>query len=202
VGAIFIAFESIQSFKEGREPHSQGMFLLAILGIGVNAVAAIKLARGKTQNEKVLSWHMIEDLLGWVAVLIGSVLIYLFGWNWMDSALALGISAFVLFNVVRTLVQTTNLFLQANPDPHGLRHFREDVEGLPEVFETHDVHFWSLDGVRHIVTLHAVLHDVSTAETVKEKVRAAAAKSLGDCHVTIEVESTEEHCHNDCEHAE
>lgn len=200
VGAVFIAVESIRSFQDGREPHSQGMMLLAVLGIAVNGFAALKLARGQTHNEKVLSWHMIEDLLGWVAVLVGSILIYFFGWTWLDSALALGISAFILFNVVRGLIQTTNLFLQANPDPHALRHFRESVEGMPEVFETHDVHFWSLDGVRHIVTLHTVLHDVATAEQVKENVRQLAAKALGDCHVTIEIESTDEHCHNDCEH--
>jgi cobalt-zinc-cadmium efflux system protein len=200
VGAVYIAVESIRSFNDGREPHSVGMMLLAVLGIAVNGFAAWKLARGKTQNEKVLTWHLIEDLLGWTAVLAGSVLIYFFQWNWLDAALALGISLFILVNVIRGLIETTNLFLQANPDPNALRLFREHVEAMPEVFETHDVHFWSLDGVRHILSLHAVLHDISTAEKVKETVRVAAEKNLGDCHVTIEIESTKEHCHNDCEH--
>lgn len=200
VGAVFIAVESIRSFNVEREPHSTGMMLLAVLGIAVNGFAAWRLGHGQTQNEKVLSWHLIEDLLGWVAVLVGSVLIYFLGWKWLDPLLALGISAFILYNVVRGLIETTNLFLQANPNREGLRTFREQVEALPEVFETHDVHFWSLDGVRHILSLHTVLHDVNTAEVVKEKVRKVAAGSLGDCHVTIEIESTNEHCHNDCEH--
>jgi cobalt-zinc-cadmium efflux system protein len=200
VGAIYIAIESIRSFNQVHEPHSTGMMLLAVLGIAVNGFAAWKLGHGHTRNEKVLSWHLIEDLMGWTAVLAGAVLIYFLQWNWLDPVLALGISAFILFNVVRGLIETTNLFLQANPNPEALRGFREAVEGMPEVFETHDVHFWSLDGVRHILSLHAVLHDVGTAEIVKEKVRLAAAKSLGDCHVTVEIESTQEHCHNDCEH--
>jgi len=200
VGAVYIAIESIRSFGDtAREPHGQGMMLLALLGIAVNGFAAWKLSQGTTQNEKMMKWHLIEDVLGWVAVLIGSVFIYLYQWNWLDPVLALAISVFVLYNVVRGLFETTNLFLQANPNPGGLRDFRNQVEAMPEVFETHDVHFWSLDGVRHILSLHAVLHDVNSAEQVKEKIRVVA-KVLGDCHVTIEVESTDEHCHNDCEH--
>lgn len=200
VGAVFIAIESLRSFHDStREPHGQGMMILALLGIAVNGFAAWRLSHGTTQNEKMMKWHLIEDVLGWVAVLVGSVLISMFKWNWLDPVLALAISVFVLYNVIRALIETTNLFLQANPDPHGLREFRAKVEGLPEIFETHDVHFWSLDGVRHILSLHAVLHDLSTAEVVKEKIREVA-KTLGDCHVTIEIESTAEHCHNDCEH--
>ena len=176
-----------------------GMFTLAILGITVNGLAAWRLSKGETQNEKVLTWHLFEDVLGWVAVLAGSVFIALFEWKWMDPLLALGISLFILYNVIKGLISTTNLFLQANPNPDKLREFRTKVEELPDVFETHDVHFWSLDGVRHVLSLHVVLNDIKKAEQVKEEIRKIG-EVLGDCHVTIEIESTEEHCHNDCEH--
>lgn len=198
-GAVYIAIEAVRAFSEPREPHGWGMMGLAVLGIAVNGIAAWRLSHGQTQNEKVLSWHLVEDVLGWVAVLVGSIFITLFQWNWLDPLLALAISVFVFYNVLRSLKETVTLFLQANPNPEGLRQFRTHVEELPEVFETHDVHFWSLDGVRHVLSLHAVLHDLGKAEQVKEKIRNLG-KSLGDCHVTIEVESTKEHCHNDCEH--
>lgn len=200
-GAIFMAIESIQSLIHGakHEPYGQGMFVLAIFGIAVNGFAAWKLSHGHSHNEKMMRWHLIEDLLGWIAVLVGSIFIWLFHWNWLDALLGLGISAFVLFNVFRALSETINLFLQGNPDPNALRDFRSQVEEMPEIYETHDVHFWSLDGVRHILSLHAVLNNIAEAEAVKEKIRMKA-KILGDCHVTIEVESTNEHCHNDCEH--
>lgn len=200
-GAIFIAYEAATSLlsSEPREPHGLGMMVLALFGIAVNGFAAWKLSHGHTHNEKMMRWHLIEDVLGWIAVLVGSIFIWAYDWTWLDPVLALGISVFVLINVFRALSETITLFLQGNPNPNALREFREKVESLPEVFETHDVHFWSLDGVRHILSLHAVLHDVSTAEKVKESIRQAS-KTLGDCHVTIEIESTKEHCHNDCEH--
>ncbi len=200
-GAIYIGYVSLSSLlsDQEREPHGLGMMGLAVFGIAVNGFAAWKLSHGQTQNEKMMSWHLLEDVLGWIAVLVGSLLIWLFGWNWLDPALALGISVFVLINVFKALSSTITLFLQGNPDPNALRDFRTQVEELPEVYETHDVHFWSLDGVRHILSLHAVLHDLKTAEKVKELIRTKA-QVLGDCHVTIEIESTAEHCHNDCEH--
>ncbi|MGE4132221.1 MAG: cation diffusion facilitator family transporter [Bdellovibrionales bacterium] len=201
LGAIYIAIESISSFQSEREPHGLGMMGLAVFGIALNSLAAWRLGHGHTQNEKMLKWHLIEDVLGWIAVLIGSLFIWLYKWNWLDPLLALGISGFVLFNVYRSLGETVNLFLQGNPNPDALRLFRNDVEALPEVYETHDVHFWSLDGVRHILSLHAVIHDLKKGEYVKEKIREIS-KQLGDCHLTIEVESTEEHCHSDCEHPE
>jgi cobalt-zinc-cadmium efflux system protein len=198
-GALYIVFESLASFNEPREPNGLGMMGLAVFGIAMNGFAAWKLGHGHTQNEKVMKWHLIEDVLGWVAVLIGSVFIYLFKWDFLDPLLAIGISIFVFYNVVRHLYETTNLFLQGNPNPEGLRAFRTQVDALSTVYEIHDVHFWSLDGVRHILSLHAVLKDLAQGEEVKEQIRALS-KLLGDCHVTIEIESMSEHCHNDCEH--
>jgi cobalt-zinc-cadmium efflux system protein len=199
VGAVYIAFEAIWSFGQPREPHAKGMLMLAVLGIAVNGFAAWRMSLGHTHNEKMLRWHLIEDVLGWVAVLIGSLFIWGLGWNWMDPLLALGISLFVLFNVLRNLAATIGLFLQANPNPEGLRAFRTQVEAMPNLVEIHDVHFWSLDGVRHILSLHAVLRDMKQSEESKEHIRNFS-RILGDCHVTVEVESEEEHCHDDCEH--
>ena len=199
VGAIYIMAEAVMSFNQPREPHGQGMMVLALFGIGVNGLAAWRLGHGNTQNEKMLRWHLLEDVLGWVAVLIGSFGIMLFKWNWLDPFLAFGISAFVLYNVVRRLAETVGLFLQCNPNPSALREFRESVAKLPDVEETHDVHFWSLDGVRHVLSLHVVVRNMSRAAEIKEEVRKLS-DTLGDCHLTIEIESTEEHCQDDCEH--
>ncbi len=201
VGAIYILIEGYQRFFEPREPFGPGMAALAVVGIAVNGFSAWKLSRGHTQNEQMLKWHLIEDVLGWVAVLIGSGFIWVFNWKWMDPLLAMGISAFVLINVFRGLVKTVNLFLQANPNPEGLKLFRDQVEAMNNIEEVHDVHFWSLDGVRHVLSLHAVLIDLSKIETTKDDIRSLS-HLLGDCHITIETESLDEHCKSDCEQSE
>ena len=198
-GAVYILIQAVLSFQQPRAPHGFGMMLLALFGMAMNGLAAWRLGHGHTHNEKMMQWHLIEDILGWVAVFIGSLGIQFFGWNWLDPVLAFAISCFVLYNVVRRLGETIGLFLQGSPDPSALRTFREGVEKLAGVEETHDVHFWSLDGVRHVLSLHVVLLDLAHAANVKNQVRALS-RSLGDCHLTIEIESTQEHCADDCEH--
>jgi cobalt-zinc-cadmium efflux system protein len=201
VGAVYIVIESVLSFRQAREPHGFGMMILAIFGMAVNALAAWRLGHGHTHNEKMMQWHLIEDIMGWVAVFIGSLGIQFFKWFWLDPVLAFCISLFVLYNVIKRLSETVSLFLQGNPNPIGLRTFREDVAKIDYVEETHDVHFWSLDGVRHVLSLHVVLKDLERSSEAKEAVRELS-KSLGDCHLTIEIESTREHCADDCEHPE
>lgn len=198
-GAVYIMVESILSFREPRQPHGLGMMILAIFGMAMNGIAAWRLGHGHTHNEKMMQWHLIEDILGWVAVFFGSLGIQFFGWNWLDPVLAFAISLFVLYNVIRRTAEIISLFLQGSPDPVALRAFRENVEKLEGVVETHDVHFWSLDGVRHVLSLHVVLNDMTHSLQTKELVRKLS-KDLGDCHLTIETESTQEHCDDDCEH--
>jgi cobalt-zinc-cadmium efflux system protein len=200
VGAVYIVIEAAISFREPHTPHGFGMMLLSLLGMAVNGMAAWRLGHGHTQNEKMMTWHLIEDILGWAAVFVGSLGILFLGWNWLDPVLALCISLFVLYNVARRLGDTVNLFLQGNPNPPALRQFREDVEKIQDVHETHDVHFWSLDGVRHVLSLHVVLVDTGRAAAVKEEIRHMSKHLLGDCHLTIEIESQLEHCEDDCEH--
>lgn len=64
LGSLWILYEAIPRLTDPVMPHAQGMFWLAILGVTVNGFAAYKLRRGKTLNERVLNWHLLEDVLG------------------------------------------------------------------------------------------------------------------------------------------
>ena len=197
-GAVFITVQSVRNFGEPREPNAPGMLAFALLGIAVNGFAAWRMSLGESQNEKVLRWHLIEDILGWVAVLIGSIFIWTLGWTWLDPLLAGGISLFVLWNVIKNVRETLSLFLQSNPNPAALREFRRRALEIPDLAGVHDVHFWSLDGVHHILSLHAVVRDHAHGARVKADLRALCV-DLGRCHVTIEVETETDACASDCE---
>ncbi len=73
-GSIVILIASLARFSNPETPHLDGMLGLAILGVVVNGIAAWTIGHGHTHNEKALSWHMIEDLMGWIAVLISSLI--------------------------------------------------------------------------------------------------------------------------------
>ena len=199
VGSVWVLSEALPRLFAPEMPHAQGMFWLAILGISVNGVAAWKLSKGKTLNERVLNWHLLEDVLGWLAVLIVSVLLVFFDWPILDPILSIGFTLFILVNVVKNTLQTTSLFLQSVPDNEMLTAIREKLQSLEHVNAIHHVHLWSLDGERHVLTAHLEIDNMITA-TRQKQIKREISEQLTDfplAHTTIEFEMPEEICRDD-----
>ena len=116
IGSIFIINEAIPRLIEPQEAHAGGMAGLAILGIVVNGAAALRLRRGSSMNERVVALHLLEDVLGWTAVLIGAIIMHFKDWPWIDPVLSLLIAAIILFNVYRNLKKTLKIILQSTPE--------------------------------------------------------------------------------------
>jgi cobalt-zinc-cadmium efflux system protein len=106
VGSIYIITEAIQRFQNPEVSDAQGMILFALVGVSVNGYAAYRVSKGASQNEKIISWHLVEDVLGWVAVLIAGIVLYFKDIPWLDPALSLGIALFILWNVFKNLKGT------------------------------------------------------------------------------------------------
>ena len=195
-GSAWVLSEAIPRLWQPQLPHTGGMFALAILGIAINGFAVLRLRSGKTQNEKILSWHLLEDVLGWVAVLIGAVLMHFTGWAWLDPALCIGFSLFILFNVLKNLRQTLSLFLQVSPDPKLQQAISSQLAELDFVNSLHHVHLWSLDGEQHVLTMHvAITTPVDLTQQLAYKKRIAAVLAPYNLsHTTVEFEISGEEC--------
>jgi len=195
-GSLWVLAEAIPRLSSPVMPVTEGMLALAIIGVAVNGVAAYRLSKGKTHNEKVLNWHLLEDALGWLVVLIVSIVLQFFDWPILDPLLSVGFTLFILFNVVRNLWQTGKLFFQAVPDKALHEKIRCALLALDGISGVHHQHLWSLDGEHHVLTAHIVLdRDFKLREykAVKETV-AAALKPYNLSHTTIEIEVGPELC--------
>ena len=195
-GSVWVLAEAIPRLWQPQLPHTSGMFVLALVGIAVNGLAVLRLRRGKTQNEKVLSWHLLEDVLGWIAVLIGAVLMYFTGWAWLDPLLCIGFTLFILLNVTRSLRQTLALFLQVSPSPALQQEIETALKQLEFVKAVHHLHLWSLDGEQHVLTLHLeVVTPASLAQQLNYKQHIAALLAPYKLsHTTVEFEMDDEPC--------
>ena len=196
IGSVWILSESIPRLMSPEMPHAVGMFWLAILGVIVNGVAAWRLSAGKTQNERILNWHLLEDVLGWIAVLIVSVCLMFFDWPILDPALSIVFTLFILINVLKNTYQTIKIFMQSVPDKKLLENIRRDLQSIEHVINIHHVHLWSLDGERHVLTAHLEIDEhmssVNQAQIKQQVFRILSKYPLS--HTTIEFELPEEHC--------
>ena len=199
IGSIWVLGEAIPRLADPQMPHALGMTGLAILGVVVNGLAAYKLSGGKTLNERVLNWHLLEDVLGWLAVLIVSLILLFVDWPILDPILSIAFTLFILVNVVKNLYRTLHLFLQGAPDKQLTVEIRDKLLAINHVANVHHLHLWSLDGERHVMTAHLVLDTPVSNEIhdeIKQHVRAVC-DGYDFIHTTIELEQDLEACRDD-----
>ena len=195
VGSAWVLYEAVPRLSNPEMPETEGMIALAILGVLVNGFAAYKLHGGKSLNEKVLNWHLLEDVLGWVAVLIVAIVMQFKDWPVLDPVLSIGFTLFILFNVIRNLISTVKLFFQASPDNSLLQKVTDKLLELDAVSDLHHLHIWSLDGEHHVATVHVVSQFESKAEYLELKESVSnALQEFELSHTTIEIELTSEEC--------
>ncbi|MYL21718.1 cation diffusion facilitator family transporter [Halobacillus litoralis] len=196
VGSVFIITEAVPRLLNPPEPHAGGMLAVAVLGIIINGAAVFRLKGGDSMNQKVLSWHLLEDVLGWAAVLFVSILMLFFDLPVLDPLASIGITIFILYNVIKNLVQTMKLFLEAVPADVDLKRIIKEINELPGVLSSHHTHLWSLDGENHAFSTHVVVAGDAGKQdicTIKDGVKGAL-KSIQLEHVTIEVEYEDDPC--------
>jgi len=195
-GSGFILYESIKRVLDPVESNAQGMFVLAIVGVLVNGAAVVRLKKGNSLNEKVVSLHLLEDVLGWVAVLIGSVVMIFVDVPVLDPILSIGISFYVLYNVYNNLKSVFRVILQGKPSDVNEEEIRESLLALPNVKSLHDMHIWTMDSEYMVLTVHLVVEN-SAQKNELQALRTAAhqlLKSMDIQHSTIEIEFVTETC--------
>lgn len=195
VGAVVMSIACLQRILEPVAPHAPGMMLIAAFGLLMNGLAAWWLHGGDSLNERGAYLHLLEDVLGWAAVLIGAVLIQFTGWSVIDPLLGIGISLFIAWNAVRTLRQGTGILMQEVPAGVDERSVRAGLMTVPHVLGVHDQHTWTLDGRLIVHTVHLEVGTIGLAEarTVKAEARRMLG-AMGIHHATIELEWAGEHC--------
>ncbi len=178
------------------QPHTLGMMGLAVLGIIVNGAAVLRLKGGESMNQKVMTWHLLEDVLGWVAVFIVSIVMTFVDLPILDPIASILITIYILYNVVVNLIKTMRLFLEAVPENIDLDGIINKINALPHVQSTHHTHLWSLDGEHHAFSTHVVVPSDSTKNeicNIKENVKEVI-NSIHLDHITIEIEYEDEYC--------
>lgn len=200
VGSLFILTEAIPRLINPEISDARGMFVLAIFGVVVNGIAVWKTSKGKTMNEKVISWHLLEDVLGWIAVLIMSIVMMFTDLYILDPILSILITLYILWGVLKNLKATVLLFLQATPHNLDIGFVESKLLENNLVKEVHDTHVWSLDGEEHILSTHIVIRKDATKSEI-EQIKCQLKDDLKQIdvrHSTLEIEFEDESCVRCC----
>lgn len=193
-GSLLILSRAIPRLINPEHVNASGMIALALVGITVNGIGVVKLKRGQSMNEKVLTWHLLEDVLGWVVVLVGSIIIRIGDIHIIDPIMTIGYSLFILWRVSKNLKETLNIFLQGVPAHISIDHIKAGLTKIEGVVGAHDIHVWSLEGETDVFTGHVVVAPslFQKPDDTRKRIKAELSKHHIE-HSTVELE-TEEFC--------
>ena len=196
VGSIIIIIEAVKRLLNPQEINAELMIYFAIFGVIVNGAAAFNASKGKSANEKVISLHLLEDVFGWVILLVGAILIHYFDIRFLDAALSLFFSLFIMTHVAKHLKVILEVLLEKAPKGYNISEIISNLSQEEHVRNIHHVHLWSIEGNVPIITFHArISHKVNTVEAAKITQRLKdRLKEIGIVHSTIQIEFFDNQC--------
>ena len=194
LGSAMIIYNAVLRIISPTEINYNGMIIFAIVGVCVNLGAALLTRDGDSLNQKAVNLHMLEDVLGWVVVLVGAIVMRFTDFYIIDPLMSIGVAIFILINALKNLKEILDLFLEKTPRDISIDEIAEHICEVEGVLSVHHIHVWSMDGHNNYATMHVVVK--GDTHTIKHNIRGEL-KEHGIGHATLEIETEDEHCHEE-----
>ena len=192
VGSVLVVYNAILRIIDPTPINYNGMIIFAVIGAAVNFMAAFFTREGDSLNQKAVNLHMLEDVLGWLVVLVGAIIMRFTDISIIDPLMSIGVAVFIFINAFKNLKEAVDLFLEKTPHGIEIEEICEHLTHIEGVKDVHHVHVWSMDGYNNYATMHVVAE--GDAHEIKEAIREELAEH-GIAHATLEFETPDEHCH-------
>ena len=193
VSSIFVIYNAIGRLFNPEPINYNGMIAFACVGIVVNFLAAYFTKHGDSLNQKSVNLHMLEDVFGWIIVLIGSIIIRFTDFVIIDSILSIFLAVYIFVNALKNMKEVLDIFLEKVPNGISIEEIKKHILEIDDIIDVHHIHIRSIDGYNNYATLHVVVKKYD--KKIKEKVKDMM-KELNINHTTVEIEEEKEICIN------
>jgi cobalt-zinc-cadmium efflux system protein len=198
-GSCAVIYNAITRIFNPVEINYNGMIVFALIGALVNFLAAYFTKDGDSINQKAVNLHMLEDVLGWLVVLVGAIIMRFTDIKIIDPIMSMGVAVFIFINALKNLKEVLDLFLAKIPHHISVNEIKDHLMKIDGVKDIHHIHIWSMDGHHNYATMHVVAN--GDAHKIKHKIREELSEH-GIGHATLEFESENEHCHEEFCHVD
>ena len=196
VGSILVIIGAINRLFNPEEVNYQGMIIFALVGVVLNFIAAYVTKEGDSINQKAVNLHMLEDVLGWIVVLIGAIIMNFTDISILDPIMSIGVAIFILIHSIKNLKKVLDIFLEKTPDDIDIEELKKHLLKIKGVDDIHHIHVWSIDGYNNYATMHIVSKS-KEINKIKKDIREELEEH-NICHAILETEDEvcdDEDCH-------
>ncbi|MFJ8262194.1 cation diffusion facilitator family transporter [Rummeliibacillus sp. NPDC094406] len=192
--AIFIFIEAIQRFANPPEIASNGMLIIAVIGLLVNILVAWILMRGgdthDNLNMRAAFLHVISDMLGSVGAILAALFIMFFGWEWADPLASIIVAVLVLMSGWRVTRDSVHVLMEGTPSNVEMDDIIRTLRESDGVTDLHDLHIWTITSGQNALSCHLVVDGSLTIKESQDILQVLEHKlhHLGIGHMTVQLE--------------
>ena len=192
---VFVVRAAIMRLFSPEPVRSPILIAIAVVGLAANGAAVLLLRRDRESlNIRAAMWHLLEDFLGWIAVLVGGILMSVTGWSVIDPILSIAVSLFVLYGAYSVFRESASILIDSTPHDLSFDTVRRFITAFdPSIAGVHDLHIWTLGEGERALMAHLVVRDapVSSFYPMLSKLESALSENFSLNHVTLELECGE-----------
>ena len=207
LGGIVVIYNSINRLINPIEIKYDAVIIIAVIGFSVNLISAIFTHGGHSINQKAVNLHMLEDVFGWVIVLIGAIVMRFTNFARLDAILSILVAVFIIYNALKNLKEILDIFLLKTPKNLDLSAIKKEILEIDNVIDLKSVNVLSIDGEKAVLTVKAVVLEYSLK--VKNEIYLALSRhdissatielvSPDEKPILLETNAKESHSH--CHH--
>jgi cobalt-zinc-cadmium efflux system protein len=191
--AGWIVYAAIGRIGDPPDIPGGGLLAIAVVGLAVNIVSAVWLARarGGSLNMHGAFLHMALDAVGSVAVVVTAVAIIVWDATWMDPVASLAIAALILWSAFGLLRDAAHVLLEGTPRGMWPAEVEASLLDDPEVEAVHHLHLWNLASDVPALSAHVVLRgevSLHEAQASSDRLKTLLEARHGITHATLELE--------------
>lgn len=190
-GSSLVIYNAVMRIINPVSINYNGMIFFAIIGTIINFIAAYFTREGDSLNQKAVNLHMLEDVLGWIVVLIGAIIMKFTDISLIDPIMSICVALYIVSHAAKNFESILSLFLEKMPNNIDIEEIKEHLLKIEDIIDVHHIHIWSMDGYTNYATMHIVTNTKDTK--IKDKIRKEL-KHHSIEHVTLELEKENETC--------
>lgn len=187
--SLFIFYECYLRFLGSVEVHVETMILYSLAGLFINSVSAALLFRVSKENLNLKSayLHVLSDLLGTLAVVLGGILIHITGFQQIDNYLSIALGLFILKSSVSIVSESLKVLIEAHPQEFQTEHFLMHVEATKGVVSIPKIAVRKLTSGIYSVEVQIICTDKANRDSIIEQTHRTLKEEFGVPYVSVEV---------------
>jgi cobalt-zinc-cadmium efflux system protein len=189
VGIIFTA--AYNRLFQPVQVASQGMIIVAVIGLIVNIISAWILHDFHHGNLNLHGafLHIVSDAIGSIGAIVAGVIMLVTGWYLADPLISIFISVLILYSSWSLIKESVSILMQSVPKGIRLEEVQETIESVDGVLKVHDLHVWAVTSGIFTLSAHAVIDTEGDFDRVLNGIESTLKHNFNIEHTTIQLET-------------